>query len=388
MTSSHIVAVAQDPGGAIAILPVLRALARKSQIQISILARQHACQVFDQAGLSFQDCDTPLENENTNWLEFARKWLRRYSPDVVLTATSLDSGPDRGFIRATRLEGIPCIVILDSWTNYHARFLEPGESQLTTDMLPEIVGVIDSFSADEMIRYGVPEDRLRVVGQPDFDHFVDWASSTEGLAHRNGVRTQLGVTQDERLVVFFSQPISEMYGPEDSPVYRGYNESIVLELLLASISSIHRPIHLAIKMHPKEAMDKFASLLYDNKLSALVVEEQGADDLIMAADLVVGMTSIALVRAALANRPVLSIQPNLKVEDALVLGRMGILKPVTDSGLVSEYLWQALEGRDGFSWQCPLPSSWTDNLATRRVLLLIEGLMKGNQGQFIGTHKH
>jgi len=226
-----------------------------------------------------------------------------------------------------------------------------------------------------MCRAGFPKAILNVVGQPALEHFLKWVKSDLAEDERLRTRKSLDIPNATMLIVFFSQPIAETYGPPGSTYYRGYDEFDVLGLLLSSLSKMDMQFNLVIKTHPKEPIEKFKHLLADTFVSTRVVNDYDSDQLIIAADLIVGMTSIAMVKGLLAGRQVLSLQPNLIGEDSLVLGRMGILKPVTDPKLFPDILHDMLSYQNRQLHHLSLPVFWTDGQSTERILAIIEKLM-------------
>ncbi len=365
-----VLAAAQDPGGANALVPVLVRLSERDDIDLSIVARKQACSIFGHVGLYFADC-TDQELDIEGWMDFATSVFELNQPDCVLTATSDVDSIERGLIRVARSRGIMVITLVDSWTNYTKRFLTAGEERLSSDVLPDKIAVIDRFTADEMEQVGFPKDMLRVVGQPAFDQFVNWLSSDSANTQKNLVRSTLGVTEGQKLVVFISQPIGDMY-PPDSRVYRGYTEFDAIRLLISSMMALEPQPILAIKPHPKSPLDEYVEIPTRYSLPVEIASDHDIDSLILAADLVVGMTSIALVKGLLAKKRVLSFQPNLLVDDALVLSRMGITQTLTDADSLTEQLIQLLSDEDRSEENRQIPQEWGDGNAVERIVALID----------------
>ncbi len=367
------VAVAQDTGGAEALVPVVRALVGYGDraSHVSILARKQACGIFARAGFKYTDGNLLNLTSRMALDDSSAQWLDQQKPVLVLTATSLQSGLERSFVRAARDRHVPCITILDSWTNYLPRFLELEETAWTDGALPTVLTAMDDFTAQELRGLGFPADCLRVVGQPHFDEFVPWARSQAAAESRQRLRHLLGISNDTVLMAFFSQPIKEMVESLGSPADRGYNEFDVLDLLQSSLDGLPRAVKLVVRLHPKETPDKFVHCLRRGGPIVLDINDCGSDELILAADLVVGMTSMALVKSLLAGRKVLSVQPGLRGEDALILGRMGLLKPITESKELPGAIRMLLNQNNQRSPVRKLPHFWTDGRATQRILEVV-----------------
>ena len=326
--------------------------------------------MFQDAGLESSSCESGWPKAQ----DFARKLTAEHSPNLIVVATSLLPGLELALIRDARARGIPCVAVLDSWTNYRARFLAPEERELTPLGLPDIITTIDDFSARELASLGFSPHSIRVTGQPAFDEIVEWAGSAHAVTQREELRSDLSIGPLQKLVVFFSQPIRGMYGEVGAPGYRGYDEYDALEILLETIGARRPEVHVVIKPHPKEESGKFESLLDKASPAVQMVTSYSANGLIAASDVVVGMTSVTLAQAMLIGRPTISLQPHLWVDDALVLGRMGALEPVTDPTLLPGALEQALNS-GATDMADKLPSSWHDGMATARVMEIIEELL-------------
>lgn len=380
--SRSVIAVAQDPGGAAALAPFLSALEDDERVDLIVYAYQQGREVFVEQRVACLALDQPPSTAEADWAELARGLLATHQPDLVITGTSFDPGPELAMIRVSRETGVRCLTVLDAWTNYRRRFLMEGETDLSDELLPDVIAVMDDFAVREMQELGFPVDRLRVVGQPAFDRFLELARSWEHGRGRQALRHQLGARHGETLVAFFSQPIAELYGPPGSPTYRGYDEWDALRGLLRAMAllvSQGKPMRLAVKLHPKEPVGKYADLLVHVAVPAITVQIADADSLALTADVVVGMTSIVLVKAFLAGRLVISLQPNLVGTDALVLGRAGYLEPVTDLAALPQALQSALSG---MSWSCEnrLLTSLTDGQSVARLRALMWELLNSHDG--------
>lgn len=360
-----ILALAQDPGGAEALEPVLIHLHARDDVTLHVLARKHASSIFSRAGLTVETCDFDGWDFE-QWQSFAEDWLSRYLPDQLLTATSNSGLLERAFIRAAKRSGIKTLTVIDFWTNYTKRFLLVGESQLINDILPHEIAVIDEFSASEMQAVGFPKDFIHVTGQPAFDKFVAWTKKDQAKIVGQQLRHELRLTDNVRLLVFFSQYISDMY-PVGTPGYRGYTEFDVLSDLIKTISDVCSPIFLAIKTHPKESPNKFEAQLKDAPSNVRLISGANSDALIMAADIIVGMTSTAMVKGFLAGRNIISYQPGLCVRDEMILSRMGVIHTLQKKQQLKEAINRLLTEPPMITKQ-DIPDTWLSGRAVDRIL--------------------
>ena len=123
-------------------------------------------------------------------------------------------------------------------------------------------------------------------------------------------------------------------------------------------------------MHPKESFEKFSSYM-NNCKNDVSISKEDTDMLILLADLVIGMTSIVLVKAFIIRKLVISLQPNQVGFDFLFLTRAGYLTAVTNSKSLESELLRIWESPETFRTGSSTEGFKTDGLATKRVLDLI-----------------
>lgn len=354
-----ILALSHDPGGAEVLEPVVQ-------------------EIRTQPDLDLEWIHTPQNRTLDGWMELARERLQQPRPDLLLTATSHGAALEKAFIRQANLLGIASLTLLDSWSNYRERFLEPGE-ELAPEFLPNRIGIMDKFSEIEMSELWFGVKRLRQVGQPGFDRFLQWAASTQAGAIKTQLRQNLTPKLGEKLLVFFSQPIEAMDGGPGNPTYRGYVESEVLELLLRALASCKglAPFRLAIKLHPKEKSGKYDAMLKQNPVPAQVIDHARADELLLACDVALGMTTTMLVKGAFLKLPVISIQPNQLGQERLMLIRQGWIRPCGNEQEISRALAQAISAdQDGNFHASLLKGTLGDGKSVRRIMSQIRILLK------------
>jgi len=369
-TQTSVLALAEDPGGAEALLPVLKRISQRKSNSLTVLARNHAWTIFDTVGLKPIRC-SHQGPDFSQWLRFADNWLVEHQPGQIVTATSDKGLLERAFIRASKRRGIHCLTLVDFWTNYARRFLLPNENGLREEILPHAIAVIDEFSLEEMKGFGFPEEILFATGQPAFQNFVLWTKSDQAQNARQKVRDHFKLNADQKLVLFVSQYISDMY-PPGTDDYRGYTEFDVLSDLIQAVIALKPIPFLAIKLHPKEFPGKFDDPLKGVSSHIQVVHDFDIDTLVMAADILVGMTSSVLVKGALARHKIISYQPRLKGRDELVLSRMGVIDTIKDPEMLTTKLRAQLDtSRRGL--QLPaVPDSWFAGRAVDHIISLID----------------
>jgi hypothetical protein len=357
-----IMAGAQDPGGAEALAPVLLCLDKADDVRLEVLARAQGGAVFQRDGLAFEAADHTPDEEVLDR-------IHNTAPNLVITATSQEGTLERTMIAAARSVSAPTLAILDSWTNYQTRFAEAGFDLSTR--LPDVIAVPDALAKNEMCTAGLPAQKLEITGQPAFDALSRRIMANDGNI-RAKIRSQLTLSEDELLVVFFSQPIRHMYGDPYGGTGRGYDEYDAICCLAEALTALEFRVKLVVKPHPREDRDKVGNNLAKLTLPAVLMDEVDPDDLMLAADAVCGMTTIMLMRAWLAGRQIISVQPGLRGADALSLARAGHVRTAVDAHSLVARLKEAIAAGPA----APPKSTLTDGEATARVAALAMSLAR------------
>lgn len=345
----RVIAVAGDPGGAEAVAPVIQRLREEGVLSVDARAYSHAQSVWANRGVEFASLPDQAANVVLDVDGLA----------LVLTATSNNQvNWERRYILAAKSVDVASIAVLDFWTNYVDRFAD-AHGRLAC--LPDRIAVMDVRARDEMIAAGFPPSHLIVTGQPAFDDLAQTRAAFSD-AQRSALRAHFGVSSHRRLVVFVSQPLRDLYGPAEHPhneMHPGYDENQVLLALWNSLERIGqtRGINtiLLIRPHLREDADAFPELR-GRFCEARISRDFAARDVVISADLVVGMTSVLLLEASLLGCVTASLQPGLRHVDPLPSNASGLSRAVYDlediphtieSLLTDECVRQELRARCG-----------------------------------------
>lgn len=377
----NVLAVCSDPGGSQAVGPVLALLIQDERFEVTTYAYQHAQDVLKKAGLEYVTLSGTISSDHVDAL------IRRHKPAVVITGTSYNNTVmvEQQFIAAAKRQGIPCVAILDYWSNYWQRFSGAAPEE-KFKFLPDRVAVMDEWAKTAMLGEGFEETRISVTGQPAFDRlaFLRRRFSEE---KRRRVRTDYGVNPRHKFVVYASQPVQAAYGADASnPQYLGYTEHTVLKAVLAGLHDAARRrkhgITVVVKLHPKESLADFQYLKDQDRgpeLAVKIVKEGDIWDMMLASDLVVGISSSVLLQACLLGLPVVSVQPNLTEDDFLITNVLGYSLGVYEEESVEDTLERVLFDEEFRLGMLDRVAEFkVDGLAGKRVLALVEELASGN----------
>ena len=234
---------------------------------------------------------------------------------------------------------------------------------------------MDQLAYDELAALGVPSERLVVTGQPAFDVLATWRMGFT-IEQKQANRHRLGISDEEKLVLFASQPLGELFGwTEADPQYLGYDEFEVVHALVAGLEEIATrravSITLLLRPHPRERTD-WALLLNSQKIRILVSSAMDRRSQAIAADIVTGMNSAMLVETCYIGCPTISLQPGLRLPDALPTNRAGLSKPVYSFSEIRTVIEQMLFDQVMYeNMRTTLKENLLDDKATQRVVKLV-----------------
>ncbi len=275
-------------------------------------------------------------------------WLAGIAPFLIITDTinlsRVSDGTDCRYIWASaRACSIPTIAYVDCWWGYSERFLLPGET--VAPVLPNRIAVIDAHVREELIKRDFSAEKIIVLGSPHFGRLVELPKKNNQYENQR-IRAKYSIGQDAPLLLFVSQPVEKTFG---SDAVWGYTEKTtlrdLLETLLRFPASLTTNLVLLILLHPEEEEEelKQISVGENSGIDIRFIRENEPYKLIMASDLVLGMSSILLAESVVLQRPVLSIQLNLKREEVLITNLIGATVTLKDLNSLDHILRRALE---------------------------------------------
>ena len=330
-----VIVVCGDPGGASAMAPVLERLA-EGRVRVRALAYKEARSIWGSRSLQFEELPEDFGEAD------AAQLLTESRAAALVVGTSGNSVDlEKRCTTAARRLGTPSLGLLDFWSNYRERF-EDDNGVLA--YVPDFIAVMDESARDEMVALGFDAARLIVTGQPAFDDLPQIRAGFSS-AQRERVRRALGAGSGARLVAFASQPMAAIFGSSaTNPGYMGYTEQEVLAALIRALHKVAQqgaPVVLAVLPHPREDPRSFHGLS-SAQVEVVVSQDRSAHEVLMAADLVVGMNSILLMEGCYLGCPTLSLQPGLRQADTLPTNRLGISRGVDDAAEIDSAVAELL----------------------------------------------
>lgn len=317
MTRKVILFFSCEPGGAEALIPVIKLVAKETSHQVIVLGYGHGAERFARKGVECIEVGRVAKDDPTI--------MNTYRPDLIITsATSLpdfDMSEKYLWLQA-RLAGVPTIAFVDQWQNYSLRFSGPNATERLS-YLPDYINCINAIGEREMIEEGFDPHKLLKFGHPYLSSLRDEAR----LINTGEILKKLGIQPNQQVILFVSEAIKEHYGRS-----RGYDQYDALRLFLDLMTISAKGARLLIKLHPKDTVTEYERILaeYDGLSPLIVSNNLTSVECIEIAAEVYGMTSIMLIEAFVLGKKVVSLQPGLQGEDPMILSRLGLIPKITD----------------------------------------------------------
>lgn len=326
---------ARDPGGVNALIPII--LNTDRNLKIVVYGKDGAMERFSQNGVVCEDIMRHCIEISISEIEYL---LQVLMPDLIITGTSSDDFTEKYLWTAARNMKIKSFAVIDSWVNYGIRFskytLKESEkywSERDFSYLPNFILTMDDYSKKEMIKDGIPEEKIVVTGQPYLEYTRKRILQVEDEKVK-AYRKKVGCLNDEKLIVYASDNIYRDFDDKEGKTYWGYNERTIFPYVYDALMNVEpnsNEFVLLVRPHPKEDISYWEGIALENKRLRMIIDASTTGDLIIrAADLIISMQSMFLMEAALVGKKIMSVQIGLQREDPLILSKLDIVKPVMD----------------------------------------------------------
>lgn len=367
----------EDPGAANYVAPLPAALADRGWHTV-VLAVGIANNYLLERGVSTQMVYPSAT---------ANQILNAIQPRVLLVGTA--ENPDTlglALVDEARSAGITSVGVIDAAMNAEYRFR--GRSGAALTYAPDWLLVPDKWTKETYVALGYPAKQVIVCGHPHYD-FVHETAIRLGKEDQKDLRQRLlplGVPDGQKVVMFGTEGSVRVKSqpPQCLAEYaltgRGTSigrTEIVLEEFLSAIELVESRPYLMLRLHPKDTRDDYKTYLDEFDF----ISSGGSPlELIYAADLVVGLTSMLLLEAALLGKPTLSIVPRRGEMDFLPTIRMGITPCVTTREQLSSALAGLLQDRPQIVHACLDLNKVIVPGTLQKNIEFIEGLLLNRSG--------
>lgn len=315
----------RDPGAYSAIYPVYLRLSKELQIACKMFCFGTAAAMNE--AFSVNECD-------------AEKWICEHiqSIDVLICGTGFQTEWELSMMEKCQNHGICTVAVLDYWSNYKKRFIVHDRT-----VWPDIYAVMDSIAREEAIAEGVPANIIKILGHPGLDNVLERKRTIQLHNH-----TQYNS------VLLLGQPITK-------EMAFGYDAALFFENCIEILK--HLGMQFCIKFHPRddrELKEKYGLYCVEGDLL----------DTALQYDIIIGMTTMALLYTALIGLDSVSYQPALSGPDVCISNKLGLSKLITSKDELLEFLSNPV-----FSHAKELKKLiWMDGKSTRRFVNFLKEL--------------
>ena len=261
--------------------------------------------------------------------------LAETAPTLLLVGTS--ENPDTLGLRLVdeaHSVGIESVGVVDAFPNAGYRFRGRGETPLAH--APDWLLLPDEWTMEAYVGLGYPAERALVCGHPHYDRVREVGARLAEMSRSDLRRSLLPDAPEHRPVIVFVAEVSTGLDPEQFQRSADYTlagrrkgngrTEIVLEEVLDAVSLLRPRPYFVLRLHPKNTPFEFAD--YSREIDLVSVSEPVLE-VLYAADVVVGMTSMVLTEASLLGRHTLSVVPRDLETQWLPTVRIGITPCVT-----------------------------------------------------------
>ncbi|MCB9805864.1 hypothetical protein H6775_01750 [Candidatus Nomurabacteria bacterium] len=325
---SDILFFSRDPGAANCIIPVYKKVVEENDNTFDLYGKDFALDKYRESGIKGKDI---LKEIGLVDRENIKKFLEGKSYKVLVLGSSFEDETERIMIEVAKDLNIKTISIIDNWMNYKKRYVRQ-DIENAEPVYPDTICTMDEFSKQETIEEGVPDDVVRVTGQPYFET-VALRNKDIDLNSIKQDKETLGVN-DEKLIVFASESIKSAPKIEEE---LGYNQGDILKAFLETVVELDKKhkdqkLKILVRPHPRDDIDLLQKTInnldFPANIDVFLSDELNSQEIISAADLVVGMSSMFLLESILFHKPIMSIQIGLKKRDPFFLSRFGRVESV------------------------------------------------------------
>ena len=349
---NKILFISQDPGGTNVLIPIIKGIGNK--YHFDVLAKDSAGSIYRRRGIPFTDIGELISSCD---IEILEKILKTFSPDIVVTGTCATDFLERNIWMAARSLRIKSVAVLDSWCFYGLRFsnytFENDDSYISSEQfpyLPDQIFVMDEYAKAQMIAEGIDPNLIEIIGQPFLEELREVYKNISQIEIESYKKQVVG-NNKKKIIVFASDHLKDCFLPSGIE-YWGYDEeSIFYELYESMIETCDNPegYVIVIRPHPKEAAGKWDTIarMTEGKGIQIVIDGTTKAELVIAAaELVVGMWTMLLLEADLADKRILSVQIGAKRRAEFMLTDRKLIEPIWDKTNLKKQMREYFLGND------------------------------------------
>ena len=284
--------------GAQYIHPILENWSTKKNFKWNLVATGASCKYWNETKIEYKQIKNYTANKVSNYIDLTK-------PKLIITSTSGNIELEHLFILEAKKKSIPTASFIDVWTNYLLRFKYKERF-----IFPDHILAIDNRCKDEMIKEGIPQNLIKIIGQP----YLESISKNVPMLGPN--------------ILLAGQPIKKYFGNNLS-----YDEIDFKKICLKALKKINY-FNILNTRHPEETP---CAIKKNFAISSR--KGRGYRD-VADSHTVLGMFSMQMIIGYLWGRKVASIQPKSLKYDYSPLSRWGLIPALKNADKVAEFIAQ------------------------------------------------
>ncbi len=275
--------------------------------------------------------------------QFLERVLRALRPELLLTTNSPRS--EQAALEAAQALGIPSLAVLDL-------FAQPGDPFAARRQRPDRVCVLAEAVRDNLLAAGWEAERIVVTGNPAFDALQEPRLREQARELRRRWARRWG-REPGRLVLVATQPEAQAHPASAWPA--GDALALAMEASARAWVEQRPEASLVVRHHPNH-WHRAQRAADTEQVHFSVPADEAIEPLVLAADVVVVQTTTVGLQAAVAARPVLSLQCSPGALRGLDYASLGVARGVASLEDLPRALDETLASPPG-------PTAWARPVA-------------------------
>lgn len=281
--------------GAQYIHPILVKWSAKKSFKWNLVATGASCKYWNETKIQFKQIKNYTSIKVSNYIDLVK-------PKLIITSASVNIELEHLFILEAKKKSIPTASFIDVWTNYLLRFKYKEKF-----IFPDHILAIDNRCKEEMIKEGIPQNLIKIIGQP----YLESISKNIPMLGSN--------------ILLAGQPIKKYFGNS-----LGYNEIDFKKICLKALKKKNY-LNILNTRHPEE-------ISYTIKKNFGVPSRKGRGSKDVAVShTVLGMFSMQMIIGYLWGRKVASVQPKSLKNNYSPLSRWGLISILKNTDEIIEF---------------------------------------------------
>lgn len=164
--------------------------------------------------------------------------------------------------------------------------------------IPDYTLVFGKFSKDNLIKYGYPDNQIKIFGNPAFFNF----EKIKNYFDKKLLDKKYNIGRDQKVILVTTQYLQKFHTTHGG---FDYDEQIVEELI--DRFGNKDQFKIIVKPHPSENIDIYEKLIKKNNVKNFVIIKENLFELISISDIVISIYSYSIMDAICFRKPVIRV---------------------------------------------------------------------------------